>query len=173
MRRWRLTVHADVGKTVRAGAHRGAPASHDRRLMAAFYARHVLLEAELQPIEGASEPARRACAPGRAHCLRSGPTAVEMQLQKVGLAPYFGTNVFSGHEMPREPAPDITWPLPPLGVRRSPSMVEDTVTGVAAGVCGATVAGFSPSLVGHGARTLAAGAVAHCPHERAARPAAG
>ena len=73
--------------------------------------------------------------------------------------------MFSGHEMPRtKPAPDVYLAAAAaLGVPPQRCLVvEDTVTGVAAGVAaGATVVGFSPSLVGHGApeALLAAGAV--------------
>ena len=90
---------------------------------------------------------------------------VEMQLEMVGLAPYFAGRVFSGHEMPRtKPAPDVY--LAAAAARGVPParclVVEDTVTGVAAGVAaGATVVGYSPSPVGHGTPEAlrAAGAV--------------
>ncbi len=90
---------------------------------------------------------------------------VEMQLAQVGLAPYFGDRVFSGHEMPRtKPAPDV-YLAAAAAVGISPDrclVVEDTVTGVAAGVAaGATVVGYSPSAFGHGSPEAlrAAGAV--------------
>jgi len=62
--------------------------------------------------------------------------------------------VFSGHEMPAtKPAPDVYLAAAAaLGVPPQRCLVvEDTVTGVTAGVAaGATVVGFSPSAVGHG-----------------------
>ena len=161
-----------IGKTVRSEAarieaHTGQPLTD--AWMAAFYARrNALLEAELQPIEGAIEAVRAVHARlgGRIACASGADRyKVEMQLQKVGLAPYFGANVFSGHEMPRtKPAPDVYLAAAAaLGVPPQRCLVvEDTVTGVAAGVAaGAMVVGFSPSLVGHGApeALLAAGAV--------------
>lgn len=161
-----------IGKTVRSEAarieaHTGQPLTDV--WMAAFYARrNALLEAELQPIEGAIEAVRAVHARlgGRIACASGADRyKVEMQLQKVGLAPYFGGNVFSGHEMPRtKPAPDVYLAAAAaLGVPPQRCLVaEDTVTGVAAGVAaGATVVGFSPSLVGRGApeALLAAGAV--------------
>ena len=73
---------------------------------------------------------------------------VELQLQKVGLMPYFAGRIFSGHEMPRsKPAPDVYLAAAAaLGVDpKRCAVVEDTVTGVTAGVAaGATVFGYSP-----------------------------
>jgi HAD superfamily hydrolase (TIGR01509 family) len=78
---------------------------------------------------------------------------VELQLQKVGLMEYFKGHVFSGHEMPRsKPAPDVYLAAAEaLGVDpRRCAVVEDTVTGVTAGVAaGATVFGYSPGGPGH------------------------
>ena len=90
---------------------------------------------------------------------------VEMQLAKCGLLPYFEGRIYSGHEMPRsKPAPDVYLAaMPPLGVRpQDCAVVEDTVTGVTAGVAaGATVFGYSPPEAGHDtpAALRAAGAV--------------
>ena len=90
---------------------------------------------------------------------------VEMQLAQVGLASYFGDRVFSGHEMPRtKPAPDV-YLAAAAALKVDPArclVVEDTVTGVTAGVAaGATVVGYSPSSVGHSSPEAlrAAGAV--------------
>jgi HAD superfamily hydrolase (TIGR01509 family) len=89
---------------------------------------------------------------------------VEMQLAKCGLLPFFEGRIFSGHEMPRsKPAPDVYLAaMTPLGVRPERCLVvEDTVTGVTAGVAaGALVYGYSPPEAGHdGAAELrAAGA---------------
>jgi len=63
--------------------------------------------------------------------------------------------IFSGHEMPRsKPAPDVYLAAAAalgVGPRRC-AVVEDTVTGVMAGVAaGATVFGYSPAEAGHDA----------------------
>ncbi|OYY94643.1 MAG: HAD family hydrolase, partial [Polaromonas sp. 28-63-22] len=67
---------------------------------------------------------------------------VELQLDKCGLMPYFTERIFSGHEMPRsKPAPDVYLAAAAaLGVDPARcAVVEDTVTGVMAGVAaGAT-----------------------------------
>ena len=80
---------------------------------------------------------------------------VELQLEKCGLMPYFEGRIFSGHEMPRsKPAPDVYLAAAvALGVdAKRCIVVEDTVTGVSAGVAaGATVLGFSPAAAGHDA----------------------
>jgi HAD superfamily hydrolase (TIGR01509 family) len=80
---------------------------------------------------------------------------VELQLEKCGLMPYFKGRIFSGHELPRsKPAPDVylaaaaALGVPPVRCL----VVEDTVTGVTAGVAaGATVFGYSPPEAGHDA----------------------
>lgn len=90
---------------------------------------------------------------------------VELQLRKFGLMPYFEGRIFSGHEMPRsKPAPDVYLvAMAQLAVRPERcAVVEDTVTGVTAGVAaGATVFGYSPNEAGHDAPEVlrAAGAV--------------
>jgi len=90
---------------------------------------------------------------------------VELQLDKCGLMPYFDGRIFSGHEMPRsKPAPDVYLAAAAaLGVEPGRcAVVEDTVTGVAAGLtAGATVFGYSPPEAGHDApgALRAAGAV--------------
>ena len=80
---------------------------------------------------------------------------VEMQLTKCGLMPFFEGRIFSGHEMPRsKPAPDVYLAaMAPLGANAGRcAVVEDTVTGVTAGVAaGATVFGYSPPEAGHDA----------------------
>jgi HAD superfamily hydrolase (TIGR01509 family) len=91
---------------------------------------------------------------------------VEMQLAKCGLLPYFEGRIYSGHEMPRsKPAPDVYLAaMTPLGVDAARcAVVEDTVTGVTAGIsAGAVVFGYSPPEAGHDgpAALRAAGAVA-------------
>src|SRR6478609_4181619 len=71
---------------------------------------------------------------------------VELQLAKCGLLPYFEGRVFSGHEMPRsKPAPDVYLAaMAQLGVApQRCAVVEDTVTGVTAGIAaGAVVFGY-------------------------------
>ena len=140
-----------IGKTVRSEAarieaHTGRPLTD--AWMAQFYARR-----------NARLGGRIACASG------ADRFKVEMQLEKVGLAPYFADRIFSGHEMPAtKPAPDV-YLAAAAAVGVPPArclVVEDTVTGVAAGVAaGATVVGYSPSPVGHGSPEAlrAAGAV--------------
>ncbi|MDD2546030.1 MAG: HAD family phosphatase [Burkholderiaceae bacterium] len=173
---WVLTPQACmdlfVGKTVRSEAarierHTGQPLTD--AWMAAFYARrNHRLEAELVAIDGAvaAVQAVHARLQGRIACASGADRfKVEMQLAKVGLAPYFAGRVFSGHEMPAtKPAPDVYLAAAAaLGVDPARCLVvEDTVTGVTAGVAaGATVVGYSPSPWGHGAPDAlrAAGAV--------------
>jgi len=80
---------------------------------------------------------------------------VELQLRKCGLMPYFEGRVFSGHELPRsKPFPDVYLAaMDLLGAQPGRcAVVEDTVTGVRAGVAaGATVLGYSPPEAGHDA----------------------
>ena len=168
-----------IGKTVRSEAerieaHTGQPLTD--AWMAAFYKRrNVRLEAELQAIDGALDAvaAVHARLGGRIACASGADRyKVEMQLQKVGLAPYFAGRVFSGHEMPAtKPAPDVYLAAAAaLGVPPQRCLVvEDTVTGVTAGVAaGATVVGLCPSPVGHGSPEAlrAAGAVQVLAHLR-------
>ena len=80
---------------------------------------------------------------------------VRLQLEKVGLMRYFEGRIFSGHDLPRsKPFPDVYLAAAAsLGVDPSRcAVVEDTVTGTAAGVAaGAVVFGFSPPEAGHDA----------------------
>ncbi|HSI52660.1 MAG: HAD family hydrolase [Ramlibacter sp.] len=116
------------------------------------------LVARVTAIDGAVEAAatlhghfggRIACASG------ADRFKVELQLEKCGLMPYFKGRIFSGHELPRsKPAPDVYLAAAAaLGVDPARcAVVEDTVTGVTAGVAaGATVFGYSPSEAGHDA----------------------
>ena len=150
-----------VGKTVRSEtarieAHTGRPLTD--AWMAAFYARrNAQLQAHLTPIDGACEAVRAVHQQlqGRIACASGADRfKVEMQLAQVGLEPYFAGKVFSGHEMPAtKPAPDVYLAAAAaLGIAPTQCLVvEDTVTGVMAGVAaGATVVGYSPSPIGHG-----------------------
>jgi len=150
-----------IGRTVRSEAariqaHTGRPLTD--AWMADFYARrNARLAAELQPIDGALQAVRAVHArlDGRIACASGADRhKVEMQLAQVGLAPLFAGRVFSGHEMPAsKPAPDV-YLAAAAAVGVPPArclVVEDTVTGVTAGVAaGATVVGYSPSAIGHG-----------------------
>jgi beta-phosphoglucomutase-like phosphatase (HAD superfamily) len=120
--------------------------------------RNEALVEGLLPIRGAVE------AVAQIHTLYEGRIAcasgadrfkVELQLEKCGLMPFFKGHIFSGHELPRsKPAPDVYLAAAAsLGVDpRRCAVVEDTVTGVAAGVAaGATVFGYSPPEAGHDA----------------------
>jgi beta-phosphoglucomutase-like phosphatase (HAD superfamily) len=86
---------------------------------------------------------------------------VEMQLSKVGLIEFFAGRIFSGHEMARsKPAPDVYLAaaqhlqVPPQRCL----VIEDTTTGVTAGVAaGATVWAYCP-LEQQGAALRQAGA---------------
>ena len=85
---------------------------------------------------------------------------VEMQLRKVGLMAYFEGRIFSGYETPRsKPFPDV-YLAAAAALFVEPSrcaVVEDTVTGVTAGVAaGARVFAYAPH--GGDAPLLAAGA---------------
>ena len=83
----------------------------------------------------------------------------------MGLSPYFEGRIFSGHEMPRsKPAPDVYLAAADFlqADPRRCAVVEDTVTGVTAGVAaGATVFAYLPAQTLHDSRDalLAAGAV--------------
>ena len=129
--------------------------------------RNVGLTHGVQPIAGVVEAVAKihALYGGRLACASGADRfKVELQLQKCGLMAYFDGRIFSGHEMPRsKPAPDVYLAAAAaLGVNaRRCAVVEDTVTGVMAGVAaGATVFGYSPPEAGHDAPTalLQAGA---------------
>ncbi|MBN9331376.1 MAG: HAD family hydrolase [Comamonas sp. SCN 67-35] len=144
-----------IGKAVRSEARRieqetGRPLTDE--WMTAFYARrNARLAAELQPISGAVDTVRaiHALLGGRIACASGADRAkVEMQLAQVGMKPYFGPHVFSGHDLPRsKPAPDVYLAAAAsLGVAPGRCLVvEDTTVGVRAGVdAGATVVGYCP-----------------------------
>ena len=131
--------------------------------------RNIGLVAGLQPIRNAVDAVAKihALYTGRIACASGADRfKVELQLEKCGLMPYFKDLIFSGHEMPRsKPAPDV-YLAAAAALRVDPTrcaVVEDTVTGVVAGVAaGATVFGYSPAEAGHDAPNAlrAAGATA-------------
>ena len=172
---WTLTLaecmRIFVGKAVKderalIEARTGQPFTED--WLARFRERrNVGLTHGVQPIAGVVEAVAKihALYDGRMACASGADRfKVELQLQKCGLMAYFKGRIFSGHEMPRsKPAPDVYLAAASaLGVNaRRCAVVEDTVTGVIAGVtAGATVFGYSPPEAGHDAPTalLQAGA---------------
>lgn len=90
----------------------------------------------------AHHDARIACASG------ADRFKVEMQLRKVGLIDYFEGRIFSGYETPRsKPFPDVYLAAADAlkVLPRRCAVVEDTVTGVTAGVAaGAVVFAYAP-----------------------------
>jgi HAD superfamily hydrolase (TIGR01509 family) len=151
-----------IGKAVKDEAarierHTGQPVT-DAWLAAFRERRNERLTAELQPIRGALQAVQTVHERfgGRIACCSGADLyKVQLQLAKCGLMPYFEGRVFSGHDMPRsKPAPDVYLAaIAQLGVRAERcAVVEDTVTGVTAGVAaGATVFGYSPPEAGHDA----------------------
>jgi len=158
-RGWVLTeeecMRIFVGKMVRderarIEQHTGQPLTAE--WMALFRERrNAALEAELRVIANARAAvhevherldARIACASG------ADRHKVELQLRKVGLLGYFEGRIFSGHEMPRsKPHPDV-YLAAAAALAAKPrrcAVVEDTLTGVAAGLAaGATVFAYVP-----------------------------
>jgi HAD superfamily hydrolase (TIGR01509 family) len=165
-RGWKLTsaecMRLFIGKAVKdeaalIEANTGRPVTDDW-LVQFRERRNVGLVRDVKAIPGAVEAAallhqlfdgRIACASG------ADRFKVELQLEKCRLMPYFEGRIFSGHELPRsKPAPDVYLAAAAaLGVDpKRCAVVEDTVTGVTAGVAaGATVFGYSPSEAGHDA----------------------
>jgi HAD superfamily hydrolase (TIGR01509 family) len=163
---WALTreecMRIFVGKAVKderglIEAHTGQPLTED--WMVRFRERrNERLMHEVQPVAGALQAvaAIHGRLEGRIACASGADRfKVELQLEKCGLMPYFKGRVFSGHELPRsKPAPDVYLAAAAaLGIApQRCAVVEDTVTGVAAGIAaGATVFGYSPPEAGHGA----------------------
>lgn len=160
-----------IGKTVRSQAslieqHTGKPFTEEW-LQQFYQRRNEALHAELVAIDGAVDAVQYISEKlkGRIACASGADRAkVEMQLAKVGLAPYFEGRVFSGHETPRsKPYPDV-YLAAANALKVNPArclVIEDTVTGVQAGVAaGATVWGYFPADQGHAqsADLVAAGA---------------
>ncbi|HEY1231061.1 MAG TPA: HAD family phosphatase [Ramlibacter sp.] len=118
--------------------------------------RNEALLASVQPVRhavAAVEAISRRFSGRIACCSGADRWKVEMQLAKCGLLPFFDGRVFSGHELPRsKPFPDVYLAaMEPLGARPERCLVvEDTVTGVTAGVrAGCEVWGYSPPEAGH------------------------
>ena len=118
--------------------------------------RDAALHEHLQAVDGIHAAVQwvHARSPGRL-AVASGADRgkIHLQLGKVGLLQYFGPHIVSGQEMPRnKPHPDVYLAAAAsLGVDAACcAVVEDTVTGVTAGVAaGATVLAYAPSA-GHG-----------------------
>lgn len=133
--------------------------------MRVFYERrNQALDARLELIAGAHEAvaAAHAHTGQRIACVSGADRLkVEMQLRKVGLMTYFNGHIFSGHEMARsKPAPDVY--LAAARHLNAPAaqclVIEDTPTGVTAGVAaGATVWAYCP-LPARGPALRSAGA---------------
>jgi HAD superfamily hydrolase (TIGR01509 family) len=161
---WHLTVEETmrifVGKAVKDEAllieARTGVAITPEWLMQFRARRNEALDRELRAIPGAL------LAVQRVHDVFNGRIAVasgadrhkvDMQLSKAGMTGYFGDRIFSGHEMARsKPYPDV-YLAAAKALHADPArcaIVEDTVTGVTAGVAaGATVFGYSPHEHGH------------------------
>lgn len=174
---WVLTVQdcvrLFVGKAVRderahIEAHTGKPLTE--AWLAAFRERrNEQLLARLAPIRHAPDAVAviHAAYGGRIACASGADMGkVRLQLEKTGLLRWFEGRCFSGHDLPRsKPFPDV-YLAAAAALSADPrrcAVVEDTVTGVTAGVAaGATVFGYSPPEMGHDAPAAlrAAGAAA-------------
>lgn len=156
---WQLTpeecFRTFVGKAVKderalIERHTGQPLTED--WLAGFrQRRNAALEAELAIIANAHAAVHAVHARhgGRIACASGADRPkVELQLRKVGLYDYFHGRIFSGHEMPRsKPHPDVYLAAASaLAIEpRRCAVVEDTLTGVAAGLAaGATVFAYVP-----------------------------
>ena len=146
--------HAVRDKRDLIEANTGSPLTED--WMRQFYQRRdVRLKAELQPMPGAVQAVAdvHRLMQGRLACASGADRAkVVMQLAHVGMTPFFGDAVFSGHDMPRsKPHPDVYLAAAAhLGADPARCLViEDTAPGARAGLAaGATVWGYCPQ--GHG-----------------------
>ncbi len=168
---WQLTLdecmRQFVGKALKEelaiiAAHTGRTV--DAEWLAQFQLRrNAALMQELAPIPNihdavhrihADHDARIACASG------ADRIKVELQLRKVGLMDYFDGRIFSGYETPRsKPFPDV-YLAAALALQVDPrrcAVVEDTVTGITAGVAAGAVV-FAYLAQGDAAPLRAAGA---------------
>lgn len=167
------TMRIFVGKTVRdeaarIEAHTGFAVTSE--WLAQFRARrNEALKRDLVEIRGAPDAVRalhRTLGGRIAVASGADKPKVDMQLAKIDILECFDGHVFSGHDMARsKPYPDVYLAAAEaLGVDPSRcAVVEDTATGVTAGVAaGATVFGYSPKVVGQQSPDAlrAAGAVA-------------
>ncbi len=165
-RGWKLSsadcMRLFLGKAVKdeaalIEAHTGKPLTEE--WMVQFRERrNQRLISDVAPIPGAVQAVAKihALYGGRIACASGADRfKVELQMDKCGLMPYFKGHIFSGHELPRsKPAPDVYLAAAAaLGVDpKRCAVVEDTVTGVTAGVAaGCTVFGYSPPEAGHDA----------------------
>ena len=161
-----------IGKAVRderarIEAETGQPLTE--AWMQAFYERrNTRLLAELQAVAGAvhAVAAIHRHVQGRIACASGADRPkVVMQLDHVGLLPFFGDRIFSGHDQPRsKPAPDVYLAAAThLGVDPARCLViEDTATGAQAGLAaGATVWGYCPDGHGRAFEGLKVGRVFH------------
>ena len=169
---WKLSaeecMRLFIGKAVKdeaatIEAHTGQPLT-DAWMLRFRERRNAGLVARVQPIRGAVQAAAaiHALYGGRIACASGADRfKVELQMDKCGLMPFFQGRIFSGHEMPRsKPAPDVYLAAAAhLGAAGERCLViEDTTTGVTAGVAaGATVWAYCPSPE-HGAALRQAGA---------------
>jgi HAD superfamily hydrolase (TIGR01509 family) len=118
--------------------------------------RNERLMREVQAVPGALDAVARlhGLLAGRIACASGADLPkVRMQLDKCGFMPFLQGRIFSGHDLARsKPAPDV-YLAAASAVHVAPQrclVVEDTVTGVTAGVAaGATVFGYSPRESGH------------------------
>ena len=162
-----------VGKAVKdeaatIEAHTGQPLTEE--WMVHFRERRNLgLIRDVQAIRGVVDAVAKihALYQGRIACASGADRfKVELQLEKCGLMPCFKGRIFSGHELPRsKPFPDV-YLAAAAALGADPkccAVVEDTVTGVKAGVAaGATVFGYSPAEAGHDAPEALRNAGASC-----------
>jgi HAD superfamily hydrolase (TIGR01509 family) len=173
-RGWTLTLpqcmdifvgSAVIDKRSEIEAHTGLPLTQD--WLSVFRdRRNVALAAHIRPIAHIHEAlqAVQRATQGRIACASGADRfKVEMMLAQVGLADFFAGNIFSGHEMPRsKPHPDVYLAAAAhLGVAPARcAVVEDTLTGVRAGVAaGATVFAYVPHGDGQALRDAGAAAV--------------
>ncbi len=124
------------------------------------------LARDLLPIEGAARAA--ALIPGKkCICSNSGAKRLQLMLERTGLAPIFGKNVFSAKDTPdvrTKPAPDIfLHGAKQMGAKPANTLViEDSVHGITgARAAGMRVVGFTGathSYPGHADKLTEAGA---------------